>query len=106
MSLQHMREDLKYEQEQELAQVAWRFMRRREKERKAQEAKARAKAEKAIVKAERERLKAEKKAAKAQLRTGDIKKGTVYPKQESGVQMAEEGQESEGKELLNLQKER
>nr|XP_053640501.1 uncharacterized protein LOC128694421 isoform X2 [Cherax quadricarinatus] len=55
--------DIRYEEEQELQQVAWRFMKKRDKERKAREAKEQARAEK-------EKLKAQKKALKDLQKSG------------------------------------
>ncbi|XP_042893592.1 translation initiation factor IF-2-like isoform X2 [Penaeus japonicus] len=81
-----MEADCKYEEEQEIQQVAWRFMKKREKERRKQEEKERAKAE-------RERVKAEKKALKA-LRKAN--KGAAVPLLESDLQMAGGGEAGEG----------
>ncbi|XP_069991598.1 uncharacterized protein [Penaeus vannamei] len=78
-------QDCRYEEEQELQQVAWRFMKKREKVRKAKEEKERAKAE-------RERIKAEKKALKALKKAKDA--GVVLL--ESDLQMAGGGQAGEG----------
>ncbi|XP_047493329.1 uncharacterized protein LOC125041948 isoform X1 [Penaeus chinensis] len=78
--------DCRYEEEQEIQQVAWRFMKKREKARKAKEEKDRAKAE-------RERIRAEKKALKALKKAN---KDAAVPLLESDLQMAGGGQAGEG----------
>nr|XP_045622902.1 uncharacterized protein LOC123773325 [Procambarus clarkii] len=85
--------DCRYEEEQEIQQVAFRFMKKREKERKAQAAKERAKAEK-------ERVKAQKKAAKAPQKTGSGKKSVVFPLLEKDTQMSEGGGAGDGYQVL------
>ncbi|XP_071547085.1 uncharacterized protein [Panulirus ornatus] len=87
--------DCRYEEEQELQEVAWRFMKRREKERKAKEAKEKAKAE-------RERIRAEKKARKALQRSGSNKKSLVFPLLEKDIQMAEGGATDGGNHATTL----
>ncbi|KAK8731716.1 hypothetical protein OTU49_007437, partial [Cherax quadricarinatus] len=77
--------DIRYEEEQELQQVAWRFMKKRDKERKAREAKEQARAEK-------EKLKAQKKALKDLQKSG-AKKTVITPLLEKDMQMAESGTE-------------
>ncbi|XP_068201972.1 uncharacterized protein [Palaemon carinicauda] len=59
--------DCRYEEEQELAQTARRFMKKRDKERAKQLEKERLKAEKKALKAEKKVLKALQKATKDQL---------------------------------------
>ncbi|XP_069954072.1 uncharacterized protein [Cherax quadricarinatus] len=70
--------DIRYEEEQELQQVAWRFMKKRDKERKAREAKEQARAEK-------EKLKAQKKALKDLQKSG-AKKTVITPLLEKDMQ--------------------
>ncbi|XP_066955893.1 uncharacterized protein [Macrobrachium rosenbergii] len=59
--------DCRYEEEQELAQTARRFMKKREKERQKKDEKERLKAERERKKAEKKALKALQKATKDQL---------------------------------------
>ncbi|XP_050687484.1 uncharacterized protein LOC126980986 [Eriocheir sinensis] len=70
--------DIRHEQELELQQVAWRFMKRREKEQRAKEERERRRAE-------RSRARAEKKTLKALMKSGAVSKGST-------AQMAEEGE--------------
>ncbi|XP_042243194.1 uncharacterized protein LOC121880160 [Homarus americanus] len=81
--------DCRYEEEQELQQVAFRFMKKRDKERKAKELKERAKVE-------RERIRAQQKALKALQKSNPNKKSVVFPVQGQDIQMAEGAQEDDG----------